>query len=117
MTNRLSDAAIKRLPLCGIDADISVKDAIASIILEITERRAADKVLREAMEAGLYTAAMIGSDCAWALADLQKRGVYKPQCRDGRPSKADAQKDYEKILAAAKSMKLALATLKAISHE
>jgi len=56
---------------------------------------------------GLYVAA----DVAWALADLQKRGLYMPKCSDGKPSRADAAKDLRTVEGAYAVFSAALATL------
>jgi hypothetical protein len=45
----------------------------------------------------VYVGCMIGLDCASALADLQESGRYVPQCNDGKPSRANARRDADKI--------------------
>lgn len=52
---------------------------------------------RALADEAVYVGCMIGLDCASALADLQERGAYTPQCNDGKPSRANARRDAEKI--------------------
>lgn len=78
----------------------------------IAERDELRKALGEAW-AALYA----GGDCASMLADLQESGVYRPRCSDGKPSNADARRDYQQIAATAKRIHpLAFGTPTAAPH-
>lgn len=66
------------------------------------------EALMEAHHGGL----MVGADCAWALAKLQREGIYKPQCSDGRPSRADAGRDESFINAVRQKTGAALARVR-----
>ena len=70
---------------------------------------AREAALREALELAYYTGMLIGTDCAYALADLQDSGVYTPRCDDGKPSNANARRDYNKLIEIAPKIRQALA--------
>lgn len=65
--------------------------------------------LIKSLEDAHYCGLMIGQDCAWALAKLQREGIYKPACSDGRPSNADASRDLEQITRCRETTRAALA--------
>lgn len=83
----------------------ALREARAAVADLIEDRRA----LLDAVKDAYYRGLMIGSDCAWALAKLQREGIYKPVCSDGRPSNADAAIDLEQIKECAKTLKYAIA--------
>lgn len=77
---------------------------------QIAQVRAAVAELIEAADKakwGLY----VGADVAWALADLQRRGLYAPRCADGKPSRADAGKDLQTIQDAYAVVKAAISNV------
>lgn len=73
----------------GFESETSVPELSAAI--------SAVKDAFHALEEAHYGGLMVGEDCAWALANLQRSGVYKPTCSDGAASRADASKDEQFI--------------------
>ena len=67
--------------------------------------------LIEAAKDAHYLGLMVGADCTWMLAKLQREGIYKPTCSDGKPSRADAGKDLDKIETCRKRLAAALAAV------
>lgn len=78
---------------------------------DLIAARAAVAELIEALREAHYRGLMIGADCTWALAKLQREGIYKPTCSDGGPSRADASRDLEQINACRTKVKCALARI------
>lgn len=68
--------------------------------------------LVDALTEAHYGGLMVGADCAWALAKLQREGIYKPQCSDGKPSRADAGRDESFIKEVRQKTGAALARVK-----
>lgn len=52
----------------------------------------------------VWATLVVAEDCAFMLAELQRRGVYKPRCDDGKPSRADASKDHAEVHALLKRL-------------
>jgi hypothetical protein len=79
--------------------EIPLYDAftVAALQGEVSRLRAERDNLKVLADEAVYVGCMIGLDCASALADLQERGTYTPQCNDGKPSRANARRDADKI--------------------
>jgi hypothetical protein len=77
---------------------------------DIREARAAVAALIEVADKAKW-GLFVGCDVAWALADLQRRGIYTPRCGDGKPSRAHAGKDLQTIQDAYVALKDALARI------
>lgn len=85
------------------------------ILVLADEARAAVAELIEALKEAHYGGLLVGEDCAWALAKLQREGVYKPRCSDGQPSRADAGRDEDYIKKVRQQTAAALARVKGVA--
>jgi hypothetical protein len=98
-------------PIAVLDSQIAELRASGDTgnVENLLDARDAFAAAIEALKKAHYCGLMIGEDCAWALAKQQREGKYKPTCSDGRPSNADASRDYDCIRRCRETTRAALA--------